>query len=90
MGECSFDKRAFEFPLEYIMTVASKVRSSRKLCHRGNQYVLFQSNCSLIYIPSSFWLWTRCILLLLSITMFSSGNSRVLCLVPTVMQVVLS
>ena len=34
VGECSFDKRFLEFPLEYNMTVALVGRSSRKLCHK--------------------------------------------------------
>ena len=41
------------------------------------------------YIPSNFWLWT-CFIVLLFIIMFKSGDSLVLCLVPTVMLVVLS
>ena len=37
VGECSFDKRIFEFPpLEYNMIVTLVGRSSRKLWHKGS------------------------------------------------------
>ena len=56
MGECSFDKRSFEFPL----TVALVRISSRRLWHKGTCSL----KCSVqsiviniyIYIPSSSWL----------------------------------
>ena len=44
---------------------------------------------SSVSLPSNIWLWT-CFIALLSMTMVSSGYSRVLCLVPTAMQFVWS
>ena len=44
VGECNFDKRFFEFPLEYNMTFALEGRSSRKLWHKCSLYVLTRVN----------------------------------------------
>ena len=83
MGECSFDKILFEFPLEYNMTVDLDGRSSRQLWHKGSLYVLSRVNFRQ-YIYLVFFGYERYFIIIFDYVQV--WRFLVLCLVSTVMQ----
>ena len=72
-----------------MKTAVLAVRLSKRYSRKGSQYVQSTIDFLSIKMPKSFCLST-CLNLLLSIKMFRSNASRVLCFVPTAIQVVLS